>query len=102
MGRDVQRGLGQEGAVRDDGAAVGAQLLQRLLELRVARVLGLEQRDAELLGALRHGAGDQLAAAAGGRVGAGDDADQLVAGLGDGVQGGDGDLGGAGEHDAHD
>ena len=40
---------------------------------------GLEHRYAELLAALGDRAGDQLAAAARGRVGAGDDADQLVA-----------------------
>ena len=69
--RDVERGLRQQGAVRDDRAAVGRERAQRGLELGVARVVGLEDRDAELLGALGDRAGVSLRprpAGASGRV----------------------------------
>ena len=60
---DVEGGLRQQGAVRHDRAAVGRQVAQLLLEVRVAGVGGLEDRDAELLGAL----GDRAGHAACGR-----------------------------------
>ena len=98
---DVERRLRQQRAVRDHRAAVGPQGAQLLLELGVARVGGCEHRDPELRGALGHRARRQPASTAGGGVGPGDDADELVAGRGDGVQDGYGDLGGASEDDAH-
>ncbi|GAA3072822.1 hypothetical protein GCM10020000_67060 [Streptomyces olivoverticillatus] len=98
---DVERRLGQQGAVGDDRAAVGRDLAQPGEEVLVARAGGLEHLDAGLLRALGDGAGDQPAAAPGGRVGPGDDGDDLVAVRGDqGVEGGDGDLGGTGEKQA--
>ena len=98
---DVECRLRQQRAVGDDRAAVGPQLSQRRLEVRVARMLRLEHGYAELLGALRHRRGDQPAAPAGRRVGPGDHADQLVPAGRDRLEGGEGDLGGAGEDDPH-
>ena len=56
---------------------------------------------AELLGTPGHRGGDELAASTRRRVGTGDDADELVPAVGDRVEGRHGDLGGAGEDDAH-
>ena len=60
------------------GQQSGRQRPQRLLELRVARVVGLEDRDAELGGALGDRRRREPAPAAGRRVRPGDHADQLV------------------------
>ncbi len=62
---------GQQGAVRDDRAAVGSELAQLLLEVGVTGVVGLEHGYAELLGALGHRRGDQLAPTTGRGVRAG-------------------------------
>ena len=97
----VERRLREQGAVRHHRAGVGAQRSELLLEVRVARVLGLEDGYAELLRTLGDRAGDQLATPAARGVGSGDDADELVAAVGDRVERGHGDLGRAGEDDAH-
>ncbi len=100
--RDLQGAGAQQGAVGDDRAAVGRELGEPGDEVGVARLRRLEDLDPGLLGALGDGAGDELATAAGGGVGAGDHRDDLVPVGGEqGVQGGNGDLGGAGEHEAH-
>ncbi len=78
VGRDVQRRLRHQGAVRDDRAAVGREVAQRRLEVGLGRSGRLEHRDAQLLRALGHRGGDHLAAAAGRSIGAGDHADELV------------------------
>ena len=92
---------GQQRAVRHDRAGVGGERAQRLLEVRVARVVGLEHRDAERVGAPRRPARRRAGGRARRRVGAGDDADQLVAGLGDRLQRRQRHLGRAGEDDPH-
>ena len=84
---DVESGLRQQRAVGDDRAAVrGAASRSCVLEVGVLGWLGLEHRDAELLGELGDRRGDQPAAPALRGVGTGDDADELVAAVGDGAQ----------------
>ena len=78
--RDVEGGAGDDRSVGDDRAAVGRQLGQRRQELRVARAPGLEHLDPHLLGQLGDRRGGELPAPPGGRVGAGDDSDDLVVG----------------------
>ena len=76
--RDVEHRLRDERAVRHDRAAVGRELAQPRLELLVARVDRGQHLDAGRLGPLADRARAQRAAAAGRRVGAGDDGDDLV------------------------
>ena len=79
--RDVEGALRQQRAVGDDRAAVGRQVAQRGLEVGVARVVGLEHRQRRAprrAGAT--GLATSLRPRPDGRVGTGDDADELVAG----------------------
>ena len=101
VGRDVERGLREQGAVRDHRAAVRCQRSQRLLELRVARVVGLEDGDAELRGALGDRRRREPASAAGRRVRSGHHADELVRRRRDRLEGREGRLRRPGEDDPH-
>ncbi len=92
---------GEQGAVGDDRAAVGSEPAEGLVERRVARMVGREDGDAELVAAPADGAAHQGATAAGRRVGTGDDADELVRRGGDRVQGRQRHLGRAGEDQPH-
>jgi hypothetical protein len=64
-------------------------------------MLRLEHGYAELLGARGHGCGQQPATTSRWRVRPGDHPDELVPAGGDRLQGGQCDLGGAGEDDPH-
>ncbi len=99
---NVQGHLGEQRSVGHHRAAVRRDLPQPGEEVLVARLGGLEHLDTGLRRALGDRAGDQAPAAAGGGVGPGDDGDDLVPVRGDqGIQGGYGDLGGAGEDEPH-
>lgn len=101
-GGHVEGDAWQQRAVGDDRAAVGADLAEPGQEVLVAGPGGLEDLDAGLLRALGHRAGDELAAAPRRGVRPGDHGDDLVpAGGEQGVEGGNGDLGGAGEDEPH-
>ncbi len=101
-GGHVEGDLGQQGPVGDDGAAVRRDLAQPGEERLVPGPGGLEHLDPGLLRPFGHRARDEPAAPAGRGVRTGHDGGHLVAVGGDqGVQGGDGDFGGAGEDELH-
>ena len=99
--RDVQRRLRQQSAVGDHRTAVGTELAQRRLEVGVARVCRLQHRHAELLRAQPDRGGHQPAATTGRGIRSRDHTDELVPAGRDGLQRRNGDLGGAGEDQAH-
>lgn len=102
VGGDVQGDPGQQRPVGHHGAAVGADLPQARQELLVPRSGRLQHLDPGLRRPLGDRARDEPPPSPGGRVGPRDDGGHLVPPGGDqGVQSGNGDLGGTCEDELH-
>lgn len=92
--------FGQHAEGNDD-KEVGTPSTQGVLELRVAQTLGLEQGELMLEGVLFDGRLGDLEAATGRAVGHGDYADYAMPRLADGLERGNGKIGGTHEDNVH-
>ncbi len=102
MGRNVEGDPRQQRPIGHHGTAVRRDLPQPLQELRIPRLDGLQHLDPRLRGPLRDGRGDQPPPPAGRSVGARHHGGHLMPTGGEqGVQSGNGDLGGTGEDKLH-
>src|SRR5215217_7844830 len=84
--RNIQHPLWQQRAVRHDWTAIWGKLAEPRNELLVPRPLRLQDLQTQLGSPLCNRTGGQLLAPATRSIRPGDDSDQLMAGIGEGIQ----------------